>query len=91
MDVRAHIVVSGVVQGVGYRYFVLKQARRMELTGRVKNVPTGEVEIDVEGPRGLIEELIRILWTGNPWAKVRNVVVDWAKYTGEYTGVDVCF
>jgi acylphosphatase len=91
MYVRAHIMVSGIVQGVGYRYFVLKQARRMELTGRVKNVPSGDVEIDVEGPRGLIEDLIQLLWTGNPWATVSNVAVDWEKYKGEYKGFDVTF
>ena len=91
MDVRAHIRVSGIVQGVGYRYFVLKQGRRMELTGWVKNVPSGDVELDVEGPRGLIEELIQLLWTGNPWATVRDVIVHWEKYSGRYTGFDITY
>lgn len=91
MYIRAHIVVSGVVQGVGYRYFVLKAARKMELTGWVKNLHTGEVEIDVEGSRGLVESLIKELWTGNPWATVRNVDVEWDKNTGQYTGFDITF
>ena len=91
MDIRAHIIVSGRVQGVGYRYFVCKQARRMGLTGRVKNLPHGEVEIDVEGPRGIIESLISALWTGNPWATVTNLHTEWAKYTGQYDGFDVIF
>lgn len=91
MYVRARIVVSGIVQGVGYRYFVLKQGRRMELTGWVRNVPSGDVEIEAEGPRGLIEELIQLLWTGNPWATVRNVAVDWGMYSGKHTGFDITY
>lgn len=91
MYVRAHIIVSGMVQGVGYRYFVLKVAHRMELTGWVKNLPNGDVEIDVEGPRGLIESFIRELRVGNAWATVRNIDVEWDKYTGKYTGFDIAF
>jgi acylphosphatase len=91
MDVCAHIVVSGMVQGVGYRYFVMKLARRMELTGWVKNLPSGEVEIEVEGPRGLVEALIKELRTGNAWAVVRNIEVTWEKYRGKYTGFDIAF
>ena len=91
MYVRAHIVVSGRVQGVGYRYFVMRLARKWELNGWVKNLPKGDVEIDVEGPRGLIESLIQELWTGNAWATVRDIDVRWDKYAGTYTGFDVAF
>lgn len=91
MTVQAHIIVSGIVQGVGYRYFVTKQARKWELTGWVKNMYTGEVEIEVEGPRGLIESLIQELWTGNAWATVRDVEVRWEKYSGQYSGFDILF
>ena len=91
MTVQAHINVSGIVQGVGYRYFVTKLARKWELTGWVKNLYTGEVEIEVEGPRGLIESLIQELWTGNAWATVRDVEVRWEKYSGNYSGFDILF
>ena len=91
MHVRAHIVVSGVVQGVGYRYFVMRVARRMELTGWVKNRSTGEVEIEVEGPRGLIESLVKELWTGNAWAAVRDMDVEWHKFIGKHTGFDITY
>ena len=91
MDGRAHIIVSGMVQGVGYRFFVTKIARRMELTGWVKNLPSGEVEIEVEGPKGLVETLITELKTGNSWAMVRNVEIAWEKYQGKYTGFDIAF
>jgi len=91
MYVRAHIVVGGVVQGVGYRYFVVRQARQMNLNGWVKNLPGGEVEIDVEGPRSLIESLIQELRVGNPWATVRNMDVRWDTYSGKFTGFDIAF
>lgn len=89
--VKAHIVVSGIVQGVGYRYFVQRLGRKMDLAGWVKNLPTSQVEIEVEGPRGLIESLIQTLWTGNSWASVTDVQVDWKKFTGQYDGFDITF
>ena len=91
MYTQAHIIVSGMVQGVGYRYFVCKNARKMELTGWVKNLMSGEVEIEVQGPKGLVEAFIRELWTGNAWATVRNVELNWGEYRGKYNGFDISF
>lgn len=91
MDGSAHIIVSGVVQGVGYRYFVIRLARKLQLTGWVKNLHTGEVEIEIEGPKGIIEGFIHELWIGNPWATVRNVDVKWNSFRGCYTGFDVTY
>ncbi|HEX9933733.1 MAG TPA: acylphosphatase [bacterium] len=89
--VQAHIIVSGMVQGIGYRYFVQRAARRLELTGWVRNLFTGEVEIEAEGLRGPIEALIKELRTGNPYAVVRNVDVEWNKASGKYAGFDIAF
>ena len=91
MYTRAHIIVSGRVQGVGYRYSVCNNARRMELTGWVKNLLSDEVEIEVEGPKGLVETFIQELWTGNSWATVRNVEVNWDRYRGKYNGFNITF
>ncbi len=91
MDKTAHIIVSGVVQGVGFRYFVMKQARRLVLTGWVRNLPSSEVEIEAEGPEGMIQEMIRELWTGNSYASVNNVDVRWETYKGKYTGFDITY
>ena len=89
MDVYAHIIVSGVVQGVGYRMFVIRTARKLGLTGRVRNLHSGQVEIETEGHRGVIEILIKELYTGNPWASVRDVHTEWGSYTGRYASFDV--
>jgi acylphosphatase len=86
VQIEAHIIVSGMVQGVGYRYFVCRRARTLRLDGWVKNLPSGEVEICAEGERGLIETLIRDLRTGNPYAAVRGVSVDWSAFSGRFTG-----
>jgi len=55
--VQAHIIFSGTVQGVGFRYTVQRYALSLELTGWVKNRSNGFVEILVEGPKEKIEKL----------------------------------
>ena len=77
MQVGAHIVVSGMVQGVGFRYFVYQRARRMGLNGLVRNLPNGDVEITVEGDRSLIEELIAEVKLGPRAGHVSDVQVKW--------------
>ena len=91
MDVQAHIIVSGLVQGVGYRFFVQRQARHLNLKGWVKNLYSGEVEILVEGNRCRVEMLIDALRTGNSDASVRNIQLNWRPYTGKFTGFDITF
>ena len=77
MDCRAHIVASGMVQGVGFRYFVYDIATRLGLSGFVRNLYTGEVEIEVEGDRSLVEQLIKEVKVGPRAARVTDVRVDW--------------
>ncbi|MBN2103168.1 acylphosphatase [bacterium] len=91
MDAKAHIIVSGMVQGVGYRFFVQKHARHLGLGGWVKNLPSGEVEILAEGDKSRIEILVKSLRTGNPYAAVRNIQVNWSEYQGKFTGFDITF
>jgi acylphosphatase len=73
----AYIRVSGVVQGVSFRYFTRKAARDLGLSGWVRNRSDGDVELEAVGERGLIEELIKALWMGPPAAHVRDVQVRW--------------
>jgi acylphosphatase len=90
-DFQAHIVVSGMVQGVGYRFFTSRLARQMGLTGWVKNLSGGQVEICIEGPRGLIESFIKDLKTGNAHARVQDVHVEWHPFSDRYKTFDVTF
>lgn len=91
MNARAHIIVSGHVQGVGYRYFVRQAAARLRLTGWVKNLPAREVEIVAEGPRGMVQELIDELPVGNSLASVHSINTNWEAYTGEFSGFSITF
>ncbi|HDQ43919.1 MAG TPA: acylphosphatase [bacterium] len=91
MDVRAYILVSGVVQGVGFRFFVSRLAAQYGLNGWVRNLFTGEVEIEAEGPRGLILTFIAELKTGNPHARVQDLRVEWHSYAGRYQGFHVVY
>ena len=72
-----HIVVSGRVQGVGFRFFTAARARRLGVGGSVSNLPDGRVEIAAEGERSALEALVATVRIGPPGAVVRDVRVDW--------------
>ena len=70
---RLHARVSGRVQGVGFRWFVREEARRLGLAGWVRNLPTGEVELVAEGPPSAIDAFARTIGKGPPGARVEDV------------------
>lgn len=65
--------VSGRVQGVGFRWFVVGEAERLGLRGWVRNAPDGSVEVEVEGDEEILAELKRKLEKGPPAARVSQV------------------
>jgi acylphosphatase len=73
--VKAEIIVQGVVQGVGYRFFVLDQARLYNIKGYVRNLPDGTVEVVAEGEEGLVTDFIDRLRIGPLSAHVTGVDV----------------
>ena len=80
------VIVYGYVQGVFFRAFASRRATELGLTGYVRNLPGGEaVEVNAEGERKQLEELIGYLKVGPPAAKVEKVVTDWSEYTGSYS------
>ena len=68
-----HVRVTGVVQGVGFRWFVREKARRLGLSGWVRNLVDGSVEVVASGEQGQIDLLIGELQTGPPGAVVDQV------------------
>lgn len=86
---RAKIVCNGLVQGVGFRYFVVRHAQRIGLKGYTQNLFTGEVLTEVEGDEGLIHELIKELKVGPSHAHVKNCAVEWSEFKDEYKSFDV--
>ncbi len=91
MKAAAHILVRGTVQGVGFRWFVEREARKLGLLGYVRNLYSGEVECEVEGERGLIEELVRQLKIGNRASHVTAVEVEWHTATDKYQDFQIRF
>lgn len=65
--------VFGMVQGVGFRWFVARHARSLGLTGYARNLPNGSVEVVVDGPEDAIPELERMLQSGPASAQVERV------------------
>ena len=86
---RVRVVIRGRVQGVGFRYFVLRRALALGLTGWVRNRPDGSVEVDAEGDRSALEALIETLRAGPPGARVRGLEDEWSEETAGYEGFEV--
>lgn len=70
---RVRFVITGRVQGVGFRWFVRAEARPLEVTGWVRNRPDGAVEGEAEGREDAIDALLEVLEVGPPSAIVTNV------------------
>ena len=81
-----HAVVSGIVQGVCYRAFVVREATELGLRGVVRNLPDGRVEAEAEGDRPRLEQLITRLYEGPPDAQVTDVATEWSECRDEYGG-----
>jgi acylphosphatase len=84
MNVRAHLRVHGLVQGVGFRYFIFERAKSLGLAGYARNVYSGDVEIEVEGDRSLIEEFIKEVKVGPRAAQVTDLEIQWRNYDGSF-------
>jgi acylphosphatase len=80
----ANIIASGLVQGVGFRYFVLRKAVSLGLKGYVQNLFSGEVLTVAEGEKFLIEELFSIVKTGPPNASVNKCTIEWQEFKNEF-------
>ena len=79
---RINVIVSGLVQGVGYRAFVREQALRLGLAGYTENLPDGRVEVMAEGPRDDLEFLLVKMRAGPAHAEVSDMDVTWAEAGG---------
>jgi acylphosphatase len=86
---RAEILVNGLVQGVGFRYFVVRLAERSGLKGYTKNLYTGEVYTVVEGETPVIEDFFSKIKIGPSQADVRNASIKWSDSKNEFTKFEV--
>ena len=81
---RLHAIVHGRVQGVNFRYYTVRTAQRLGLTGWVANRWDGTVETVAEGQREVLEEFQGFLRHGSPSSMVDKVDVRWERPTGEF-------
>ena len=84
MNSRAHIFVSGRVQGVFFRVQTRHEATKRNVTGWVRNLSDGRVEATFEGKKENIDELINFCRTGPSGAKVTKIDIQWETYVGEF-------
>lgn len=88
---RVHIIISGDVQGVGFRGWVVGQAKELSITGWVKNRKDGAVEVVAEGQKNDLEELVKRCQHGPEVAWVEKVDVQWQEGKEEFVNFDVVY
>jgi acylphosphatase len=87
--VRLHMIVSGHVQGVGFRAFVLDQALRLGLNGWVRNRLFEQVELVAEGPHAVLSNFMETIKRGPRMSYVSDATIEWSAATGEFKSFQV--
>lgn len=89
MKKRAHVFVSGRVQGVFFRGTTRDEARKREVTGWVKNRRDGRVEAVFEGEEDDVKEMIDFCHEGSRAARVKDVEVEWEEHQNEFSNFEI--
>ncbi|MGD8369302.1 MAG: acylphosphatase [Desulfobacterales bacterium] len=89
--VRAHVIVTGRVQGVFFRANTAQAAERCGVSGWVRNRRDGTVEAIFEGESGAVADVLDWCKKGDPPAAVKDVHVKWEDYSGEYVGFSIAY
>ena len=84
MHVKAHVIVSGRVQGVYFRGETRNKAVKYGVTGWVRNLPDRRVEAIFEGEKEDVDKAIEFVKKGPSYAKVTDLDLQWQEYTGEF-------
>jgi acylphosphatase len=86
MQARVHVIVQGLVQSVGFRWFCARRAEALGLSGFVRNLYDGSVEVEAEGDRSLVEELLKELRIGPRSAQVTDLTIEWIEPLHQQNG-----
>ena len=86
---RAHVFISGRVQGVLFRLNTKKEADRLKVSGWVRNLADGRVEAVFEGDKGNVEQMVNWTREGPIWAKIDDFSVVWEDYSGEFSAFEI--
>jgi len=87
--VRAHVVVSGRVQGVFFRAETQEKAKELGISGWVKNLSEGRVEAVFEGERAKVEQMVEWAKKGPPGAIVDHLDLSWEEHQGEFSNFEI--
>lgn len=87
--VRAHVLISGRVQGVFFRAWIQSWAQKLGLGGWVKNTEEGEVEAVFVGAKAKVEEVIQECYRGSILTQVEKVKIDWEEVGEELSGFEI--
>ena len=86
---KMHAIITGRVQGVGFRYFVQKAANDRGVTGWTRNLPDGTVEVEAEADADTLEDFRQTLWAGPALSRVDDVKETFSEAQGAYNGFSV--
>lgn len=78
------IIISGTVQGIFFRNFTRENANKLNLKGYIRNLEDGNIEIFVEGEKDNISSLIDLLKKGPPYSQIRDVKIEFRKWSGDF-------
>ncbi len=88
---RAKLIIKGTVQGVNFRYYTQREAKRNNLTGWVRNLPDGSVAALFEGEEEDVEMMIQWCHHGPPSARVTELIVQKEEFRGEFQSFSILF
>ena len=89
--VRAHVIISGRVQGVCFRMETQRAAKRIGVSGWVKNRFDGTVEAVFEGDKKQVDQIIKWSRKGPSLSVVSNLEIDWESFSGEFRDFDITY
>lgn len=90
-NVAAKIHIEGLVQGIGFRYFAYRKSQECGVTGYVRNLRDGRVQVYAEGDQDCMDRFLRLLRRGPAGARVSGFDIAQTSYTGNYKEFTVLF
>jgi acylphosphatase len=88
-NLTVNMVITGKVQGVGFRYFVLRQAQELGIYGWVSNKPNGDVEALAQGDKEDLDQFIAKVKQGSAFSRVDDVILNWDDGQENYTSFEI--
>jgi len=88
-NLTVNMKITGKVQGVGFRYYVLRQAQELGIRGWVSNKPNGDVEALAQGEKTDLEQFIFKVKEGPSFSRVEDVSLNWLNETEQYFGFEI--